>query len=63
VERWKVEVKPRTQPYLNDDRYRLIDRKSFIGGDVVKVECDAAAANDLRQHPDVLAVGPDDGEW
>ena len=60
--RWKVAVKPRTRPYSGDERYRLISAgERFIGVDVAIIECDEAAADELRRRPEVPSVRPDDG--
>ena len=58
---WKVGVKPRTRPYLGDERYRLVSvGERYVGVDVAIIACDEAAADELRRRAGVLSVRPDD---
>ena len=64
MDRWKVEMSPiaaRSFAWHPDDRYRVVQRTNVNDRDVGRVwivECDEAAADELRRRPGVVSVTP-----
>jgi hypothetical protein len=62
MNRWKVEVDPAAERELAlDDRYRVVSRLRFLNGRpglILEVECDEAAAGELRGRGGILLVLP-----
>lgn len=60
MSRWKAEMVPDAEQHLDSPEYELVSRHRFIGNTVAVIECDEAAAAELRNQPGVILVVPDD---